>query len=56
MEYRLDLIEEDAVSPALDLSIKALLCECFPEDAGVFHKSRHWHGSAPAYSLVYREN
>ncbi len=50
----LELFEESAVDPALDAAIRALLCACFPSDAPVFSASRHWHGTAPAYSLVHR--
>jgi predicted N-acetyltransferase YhbS len=53
--FKLEIVSEDAVSPELDAAIKDLLCECFPVDTEEFRKSRHWHGSAPAYSLVYRQ-
>ncbi len=45
-------MDEDAIEPALDTDIKTLLTACFPEDRDTFARSRHWHGSAPAFSLV----
>jgi predicted N-acetyltransferase YhbS len=53
--FKLEIVSEDAVTPELDTAIKDLLCECFPVDLKEFRQSRHWHGSAPAYSLVYRQ-
>jgi predicted N-acetyltransferase YhbS len=54
-DTRLELIEESDMTPEQDADIKRLLCECFPDDAAAFSQSRHWHGSGPLYSLVYRE-
>jgi len=50
-----ELICESAMPPDVDRSIKALLCTCFPRDADAFRVSRHWHGSAPQYSVVLRD-
>ena len=47
------IIDESAMPAARDAAIRALLCECFPPDAAVFSRTRHWHGSAPAYSVVF---
>ena len=52
---KLELIEESDMIPETDAAIKKLLCECFPDDIEAFSESRYWHGSAPAYSLVYRQ-
>ena len=54
--FSLKLIEEKDMSPAMDQAIRDLLCVCFPPDVAAFSKTRHWHGSAPAYSLVQEEN
>jgi predicted N-acetyltransferase YhbS len=51
--FPLSLVEESQMPEALDMAIRELLTVCFPDDAGVFSQSRHWHGSAPAYSLVH---
>ena len=40
------------VTEQLDHAIRQLLCACFPGDAAVFARSRAWHDSAPAYSVV----
>ena len=40
----------------VDSAVRDLLCECFPSDREIFSHTRYWHGSAPAYSLVYREH
>jgi len=52
-KYELKVIEERDISAETDAAIKALLCECFPRDAAAFSRSRHWHGTAPAYSLAH---
>ncbi len=53
----LTLIDERDISTEADAAIKALLCGCFPPDAAAFSISRHWHGTAPAYSLAHwKEN
>lgn len=51
----LDLIEESDMPPEIDAAIKRLLCECFGPDAEEFSRSRYWHGSAPAYTLIHRD-
>jgi GNAT superfamily N-acetyltransferase len=53
--FELELVAEAQLSPELDRAIRELLCVCFPPDVAVFSQSRHWHGSAPAYSLVQRQ-
>jgi len=52
---KLELIEEKDMSPENDAAIKRLLCECFPPDVQTFSKSRYWHGSAPIYTIIYRQ-
>jgi len=49
------IIEESAMSDSLDQGIKAGLCRCFPADQKVFSKTRGWHGSMPAWSVIYED-
>lgn len=51
----LERIEESQMPPATDASVRALLCTCFPAEAGVFSKTRHWR-SAPAYVVLLAHN
>ncbi len=46
------VIDETEMSPELDQSIRDGLCVCFSPDVEVFSKTRTWHGSAPAWSVV----
>lgn len=39
---------------SLDKALKGLLCICFPEDRGVFSKSRYWNSVVPVYSVIVR--
>ena len=55
-EFELECIEERAMPPELDASIRGLLCECFPPDVEAFSRSRHWHDCAPAWTLIFRES
>jgi predicted N-acetyltransferase YhbS len=55
-EYQLEIVLEEAVSPELDVAIRALLCECFPPDVPLFRQCRWWHGCMPEYSLVCRQD
>jgi len=50
------IVDETAVSPDLDREIRQFLCVCFPADVSPFSESRHWHGSAPAYSVICRDD
>lgn len=52
-EYELKIINEPDMPSGTDAAIKRLLCECFPPDVAAFSASRHWHGTAPAYSVVH---
>lgn len=46
------IVPEPAVTPPLDAAIRDCLRAVFPVDDAIFSQSRHWHGSAPAYSLL----
>ena len=52
---RIELIKESEMSAEIDAAIKRLLVTCFPPDVEEFSQSRHWHGSAPAYTLIHRQ-
>jgi len=52
----LKIINEAEVTSELDLEIKEALCRCFPGDAEIFSRSRAWHGSAPAWSVIMVDN
>lgn len=54
-DFPFEVLEEALMPPPLDAAIRDLLCTCFPADENVFRVTRHWHGSAPAYSLVHRQ-
>ena len=49
----LERVEESQIAPLLDAAIRELLRTCFPADAELFSRTRHWHGSAPAWSHVF---
>ncbi|MDD5596895.1 MAG: GNAT family N-acetyltransferase [Victivallaceae bacterium] len=49
---KLKIMNEAEITPELDLEIKKALCRCFPADAEVFSRSRAWHGSVPAWSVI----
>jgi predicted N-acetyltransferase YhbS len=53
--FPLRVIEEHQMGAATDATIRELLCVCFPDDVSVFGKTRLWHGSAPAFSLVHEQ-
>jgi GNAT superfamily N-acetyltransferase len=46
------IVEQFAVSPSQDEAIRAGLCTCFPPDREVFNRTRAWHGSHPAWSVL----
>jgi predicted N-acetyltransferase YhbS len=46
------IVLESDIPAEMDAAIRDLLCRCFPPDVPIFSLSRHWHGSAPAYSVV----
>jgi GNAT superfamily N-acetyltransferase len=49
---RLRTVLEAEMTPELDAAIRRGLEVSFPEDAGIFSRTRAWHGSAPAFSIV----
>jgi predicted N-acetyltransferase YhbS len=51
----IEVVDERAMTAALDEAIRRSLCECFPSETAFFSSGRAWHGSAPVYSLVARE-
>lgn len=53
--FDLDCIDEPDMTQPLDEAIRRFLCVCFPNDAEAFSRSRHWHESSPAYSLIHRD-
>ena len=52
----ISVIEETEISFELDVEIKAGLCRCFPPDGAIFSKTRSWHGSGPAWSVIIEED
>jgi predicted acetyltransferase len=46
------IMDESSVSGDVDLEIRELLCRCFPADVEYFSRSRGWHGSYPAFSVI----
>lgn len=52
--FTLEIIDETQLSVADDREIRTLLCTCFPPDVVEFSRSRHWHGSAPEFTLIHR--
>lgn len=55
-QISLQIYDEAALSPRLDLQIRQGLQYCFPKDAATFARNRAWHGSVPAFTgVVERE-
>ena len=46
------IVDESDIDAFLDEGIRDCLVECFPPDREVFSRTRAWHGSAPAFSVV----
>jgi GNAT superfamily N-acetyltransferase len=46
------VVLESAMDGRLDAEIRRGLCVCFPPDVEVFSKTRKWHGSGPAWSVI----
>lgn len=40
------------MTPELDRAIREGLCACFPADVDTFRRTRAWHGSVPAFSVL----
>lgn len=49
------IIDERQMDAASDAGIKQGLCACFPNDAAIFTRTRVWHGSAPAFSVLIED-
>lgn len=49
---KLQIVSEASIGPAQDAAIRAGLCACFPPDREVFSRTRAWHGSHPAWSVL----
>lgn len=50
------VIEEREMPGDMDAEIRRGLCLAFPDDASIFAKTRVWHGSAPAWSVILRRD
>lgn len=50
------IIQESEMDMPTDASIRQGLCECFPPDVEIFSKTRTWHGSGPAWSIVAEDD
>ena len=50
------VVDEIEVEAILDQRIREGLCLCFPRDAPVFSRTRAWHGSAPAWSVILEQD
>jgi len=49
------VVPENQMDERLDAEIRRGLCVCFPADVDVFSKTRAWHGSGPAWSVMIEE-
>ena len=56
MVAEIKILKEDQIDEGLDKSIKNGLRACFPPDKEIFSKSRFWHGTAPAWSVLIEED
>jgi GNAT superfamily N-acetyltransferase len=48
-----EVFEEKDIDNKMDRNIRSLLCECYPEDVGIYKKTRYWNGIKPVFSLIY---
>jgi len=46
------IVKEQDIDAKLDEAIRRSLCICFPDDREIFEKTRAWHGSVPAWSVL----
>jgi predicted N-acetyltransferase YhbS len=53
-KFFLEVVPEEEMPETTDQAIRRLLCDCFPSDREAFSKSRAWHDSAPAFSVIHR--
>ena len=44
------------MTAARDAELRNFLQRVFPADSTAFVQTRHWHGSAPAYTVIARQN
>lgn len=56
MKQEIKIIDEISMPSEMDRGIRGLLCRCFPADADNFCRTRSWHGSSPAWSVVLLDN
>lgn len=49
------IIPELLMDARTDENIRRNLCRCFPADREVFSKTRKWHDSGPAWTVLIRE-
>jgi len=49
------IIDEAHMTPEIDAAIRDGLCACFPADVATFSRTRAWHGSGPAYTVLIGE-
>ncbi len=49
---KLQIVSDATVTPAQDAAIRAGLCTCFPPDREVFSRTRAWHGTPPAWTVL----
>lgn len=52
----LEIVEETRMTAELDLAIRTLLCNCFPENAATFRETRAWQQSVPEFSVIARQD
>jgi predicted N-acetyltransferase YhbS len=52
----LRIVNETDMTAALDARIRRLLCICFPKCVDTFCKTRAWHGSGPAFTVIAEDD
>ena len=52
----IEVFEEAHMTAARDAEFRDFLKRAFPEGATAFAQTRYWHGSAPVYSVVARQD
>ena len=55
-DLTIETVAESCVSAAFDAELRGFLARAFPDGATSFAQTRHWHGSAPAYSVTARRD
>ncbi|MDR0521750.1 MAG: GNAT family N-acetyltransferase [Planctomycetaceae bacterium] len=46
------MISENEITPVMDLSVRELLCRCFPDWSAIFQHRRMWHHTPPIFSVI----